>query len=519
MKDLQDLVRVFALYSKKSFDIFLNDNTKGSHGKMHLLYDAIASGTVGNDVDACKYLYGSAVDVSPSTYNSVKARLTRRLVDSCSHLDSEKAFASERTKVRQQCLTDVAALKILQLYSANEAVISLANRLYKTAREYHVTSAAKDAILVLAQLEAYAGREAAFERIASEAAVLVDEERAENLATLHLQRVSSWYAAYWSLRQDNEATIKHYITELAKMKEQFRSVSIHECYYLVSKIYAEVQQNYSMLLTLAAELQAYYDTVPHLKSKLIFSQFVISSMAASIWMGQYEDAKEKVVQVERLVSKGKAAWFAFKEYHIILAQRMKDYTLARSIFLEVVTHPNFRRDDPLMMQKWQLLEFYVRFVSGDQQMRTSLLPSEELKGRSKYRHFRAFSASFGVLSKDLHGYNVVAVFAQILFLLRVRDFDALIQRDESLQTLRRKRLSKLNYRLAIFSHLIHVMVEHNFEVATIERASANWLRKLRNVPPKYKGGTAETLEIIPLEDLWEMMVDELKHPQRHHHTD
>ncbi len=509
MQVLQELVRLYVLYSKNRFDLFQGEKVGAQATRMRKLFEGISSGVITSDANAKTELYGSISKVPASTYNSIKMRLLRRLIDSVSFLDPKRAFVNPRTIARQECIQNVAALKVLLLYRSTQTTKYLAEKTYRLAKQYELTTAAKECLTILAHIEAYAGRQKSYEKYATELLRLIEVQSVEDTSTLYVERVSSWYAANWSLRSDKHKEIARYVKELEEYWLKYRTATLHENYVLLSKILAEAEQDYDRILWLTNELKRYYTGKPVVRNGLFYSQFVISSMAANIWMGRYDAAYHLAKEFESLVPKGRIAWFVFQESYLILALRTKNYTLARNIFLEVITHPSFRRDDPLMLEKWRLLEFYIRFVSSDQ-IRVSLLPAEQLKSKSKYRHFRAFASTFSVLAKDLQGFNVVAVFAQILFLLRVRDYDSLIQRDESLQTLRRKRLNKLNYRLAIFAQLIHVMVEQEFDAARIQKSAAVWLRKLKNVPPKFKGGTAETLEIIPLEDLWEMMMEELK---------
>ncbi len=505
---LQELVRLYAQYGKNRFDIFGDDKQAHQSVRMRKLYEGLLSGTITDDLSGARVLYGAALKVPASTFNSIKMRLQRRLVESVFFLDANRAFNNPRSKARQECIELIAAMRILQLHGANSAAFSIAERIYKTAERYSLTSAMRESCLTISHTYAYRGDQKSFSKFFSKASELARVQLAEDRSTLMLQKVSSWYAASWSLQQFRRAEIQEFVEELNVIRKSTGSATIHENYFVLAKILAEVNQEYRKIIELTNELRALYDENPSIRNGVVYWQFLISSMSANTWLGEYHKAFAIADELQATLPKTKLAWFTFQEQYWILAMRTGDYTLARSIFLEVVAHPKFQRNDAATLERWKLMEFYVRFVS-DEPMRVSLLPEELLQSKSKYRHFRAFTSSFSTIVKDLQGFNVVAVFAQVLFLLRVKDFDSLIQRDESLQTLRRKRLSKLNYRLAIFAHLVHVMVEQNFEVAATKKAAAKWLTKLSNVPQKFKGGAAESLEIIPFEDLWQMMLKEL----------
>ncbi len=506
---LQEMIGLYASLGKKNFDLFHDSVRKKGSTKLELLFKGIESGTIKDDATAHRVLYGEGKRVPISTYNSLKMRFFRRITDSLFFIDTRQAFTIRMNRVLYDAWKNTTIVRILSFTGANRSAEYLAAKTLKVARKYQFTAEASQCCLTLSHGAALRGDQRLFEKFAEQTAFWEGARVAEQQSEIMFARLNSWYAANWSLQQENLIQIANYISEIEVFRERYNTHKLNTFYFQFRRIYAEVEQNYEEVADVYQEVEQYLKKNPQFFSKQTLGLFAISAMSARIWCGDFAQAYRIASRCEQLLAKGKINWFYFQEPHLILALRSGNYELARKIFREVITHPRFNRRDPITLEKWRLLEFYVRFITG-LEFKETLLPADHLRSRSRHRHYRAFSATLSTLSKDLTGYNVVGVFAQILYLLHSGDRDGLVQRDESLQTFRRKRLGKLNYRLAIFAKLIHVMVECGFDPDKTQRRAAAWIKKLSNVPPKFKGGTAETLEIIPLEELWNMLMAELR---------
>lgn len=506
MKYLQEIIQLSASLRQEKVDFFSWNKRKEPKTQFEKLYVGILNGSIVNDKTACQILYGSTKKDKSTTYNSLKSRLFWRLTNSLFFIDQDRVLLNKFNKQLYIIRKNSTIVRILDVRGALTAAAYVAKKNLNTAIQYGFAEDICIFTATLMRATSSIGDEKGFEKYAAINAHWTEAIQYINTANIYFLRINSWYAAQWDLQQENLIEISNYIQTINSYRKKCNVNFLHTTYYHLRRVYAEIEQNYADITMVCDEALEYFKNNPLFSTNQSRAGFILPAFSANIWKGDYEAAYTLAQECTKLLRAGSQNWFYFQEPHFILALRSKNYQLAKQIFIEVTTHPNFNFKNEVMIEKWRLHEFYARFISQED-FKQTLLP----KGiRGKHKHFRAFASTLPTLSKDLTGHNVVAVFAHILYLIRIGDFDTLIQRDESLQVLRRKRLTKLNYRLGIFARMIHIMVEHNFNPVPTQKFAKKWQNKLKHMPEKFKGGTAETLEIIPFEDLWEMMMNELK---------
>lgn len=506
MKYVQEIVQIATKLRREKIEFFTTERGGSKKNKFTQLYEGISSGAIKDDRSACKYLYGDEHRSKLKAYRKLRERFFWRVVNTLFFLDLEKASVPILGRVQYECRKLMIAAQILNSRGASLAAAYLAKRGLDIALKHEFSTEIVECANVIASKYGLEGNTKLFEYYSTLSFEWMQKRDADQKANLYFMRVMSWYAANWSLQQQNLIEIANYIHQIDEWRRLYNTNNLHLYYFRLTLSYSEVEQDYEKIIKVADEIREYFRQKPQFTSKPTLAAFLTAALSAHIWRKEFEEAFDLAKECKELLASGSPTWFSFQEPHIILTLRSGKYELAQSIFKEVINNSRFNRNNALMVEKWRLMEFYVRFVCKEE-MKETLMPGD-IRGKDK--HFRAFASTLTTLSKDLTGFNVVAVFAHILYLLRIGNFDALIERDESLQTLRRKRLSKLNYRLAIFARMIHLIVENNFDHEETRRRAQSWLKKLSNVPQKYAGGTAETLEVIPLEDLWEMMMQELE---------
>jgi len=505
MKYLQEIVQLSATLRKEKVDFFSWNNRNKPKTKFEELYAGIINGKIINDETACIVLYGKPQMSKSSTYNSIKTRLFWRLTNSIFFIDQEKALINPFNRILYEIRKNSTIVKILDLRGAYTSAAYIAKKSLPKAIQYGLAEDICVFTQALMRIASSIGDRKAFEHYANLLLLWTEVINSINITNTYYLRVNSWYAAQWDLQQENLIQISNYINHIDTLRKKHDINILHTTYLHLRRVYAEVEQNYTEVINTCNEAIKYFQDHPKFSTNQAKAGFILPAFTACIWQKEYGEAYILSHKCLKLLRVGSPNWFYFQEPHFILALRSKNYILAKEIFIGVISNINFKSENQVLLEKWRLHEFYIRFITQEDFPKT-LLP----KGvRGKHKHFRAFASTLPTLSKDLSGHNVVAVFAHILYLLRIGDFDTLIQRDESLQVLRRKRLNKLNYRLGVFARMIHIMVDNNFNPAKTQQYSDKWLNKLKNIPDKFKGGTAETLEIIPFEDLWEMMMNEL----------
>ena len=197
-----------------------------------------------------------------------------------------------------------------------------------------------------------------------------------------------------------------------------------------------------------------------------------------------------------------------------MALRSMKSTVAHSMYEEVIGNPGFKEMDERSRAVWSVLGIYVQVLgmsSTDPVVVREANESIELE----YQEIERLNDQLqqgNVLKKDIQGLKVAAVVARVIAMFMRGDYDGMVRRDESLQTLRRKRLRALHRGLDVFLRCIHAMVESNFQFAECQRRTQRLSAELRARDTQRKSDN-EMLEILPFDRLWEVMMRMLRERQ------
>ncbi len=191
-------------------------------------------------------------------------------------------------------------------------------------------------------------------------------------------------------------------------------------------------------------------------------------------------------------------WFYFQEHHLLLALHARRYDLARQLIETVMANSGFLGQREAAKQRWDLYRSYVEFVQPP-----SRLPS------ARQRQLNQQMLVLPEYSRDKRGHNVAIMVLQLLYFLRERNLEPVMLRLERLRKYQQRHLNEGEMlRSRLFLRLLQVIVEKNFDADKAAERSKTLLQQLRDTPPP--GGAFAEVEIIPYENLWEIVLDLLR---------
>lgn len=162
----------------------------------------------------------------------------------------------------------------------------------------------------------------------------------------------------------------------------------------------------------------------------------------------------------------------------------------------------FNKQPPVIKQNFYVLQAYAHF----------LYKIGKISGVTNAKEFRVnkFLNEVPEYSRDKQGVNIPIILVQILFFLADQNHHLIIDRIDSLKLYAYRYLKKdENFRSQCFIRMLGEMVRAGFKrQGTLFRTKA-LMDKLKSVPIDSYPATAEN-EIIPYEDLWEMVLGLLK---------
>ncbi len=195
-------------------------------------------------------------------------------------------------------------------------------------------------------------------------------------------------------------------------------------------------------------------------------------------------------------------WFVIRFGYIQALLHCHEYFSSYQEINMVFNIKSFNKQPPIIKQNYLVGYAYIYF----------LYKIGKIKGVTPDREFRInkFLNEVPEYSKDKQGVNIPIILIQILFFLADHKHHLIIDRMDSLKLYAYRYLKKdENFRSQCFIRMLGEMVRAGFKrQGTLFRTKA-LTDKLKLVPIDTYPATAEN-EIIPYEDLWEMVVGLLK---------
>lgn len=509
MSFLHEIARIVGNRSQKFFEILDIFPRKARKSRMEtkerILFRALLQEK--SEEKAAEIVYGAGTATKEIRFRSLKHDLTHRLLSNLFFLNLGSHKLNDRSAARYYCIKGMAQLKILRLFGNGPAVKYVAQGLCPIAKRYSFYDVLVETYNALAVYYSLRGETALFERYGKEELRCSEILAAEKKVQYYRDWCTAHYAAFSSPRPQLLRQISEYTLEANELRKRYDTPQLQSNYLGLARICAEVEQNYEKVIAVAEEAINYFEKYPYLVNEVRRAVFYLSVMAVKVWQAEYEEAYKYIEILEKIYKIGGPNWYYFKEVHLLLALRSGKEQLALEIFRKAVGIPQFDSSNSLMKEKWTLLEFYTRFLTGADFPET--LIGEEFDDPGAY--FRNFKKMFPRIARDVSGYMLTLAVAHVTYLLSVGDTDGIIISNDALQLFRRRYLSKEGtlFRVGCFLRMINLMVKHNFDAKKTARAAEGLYKKMSGVQEFYRG-TAESMEVLPLERLWKMCLGYLE---------
>lgn len=161
MKNLLSVVRLVSRQKLRKLDIVTEDTLDAKASKFRQFYDALQGGTVRNDREAARLLYGA--DPTDARYRQLKSRLRRRLLNTVFFVDRARGSGPGGIDAAEHELRrEWALVQILRVNGARDAAHAQARGMLSRAERYQLSDLTEAiAALLLADAAAAGDRKAA----------------------------------------------------------------------------------------------------------------------------------------------------------------------------------------------------------------------------------------------------------------------------------------------------------------------------------------------------------------------
>jgi len=499
MQEIKELIHVIRA-NKLSLTptVFENEN-----GKLTDLYTLITSNEVQTDEEAAERLYGEGKD--NAGYRKLRGTLKNHLVDTILHLDLDQYANTHRQKAQCRCYKDWAAVKMLMSKNANDAGISLCQRLLKRAKKYEFTELVMETASLLRVYYGTMGGDLRkfehYNQLFKNVRTIWDHEnRAEELYTeLVIRFVKS---------KANQPEIydkaKQYYNQIAVAMSKYTSYRLHLSGNLIRMMTYTSTNNYQEASALCDEIIHFFEKKDY-AATIPLQIFWYQKIVCCLQMRLFEEGKIAISKCLDNLDEGTYNWFKLKQLDILLSFHTKDYQQAYDRFTDLVNHPQYHVLPEHFTETLRIYSAYLYYLSA--------IGKIELSEKDRnFHNFRIakFVNDTPIFSKDKRGMHIPILIIQILLLTMDRKYGLVIDKIDAIEKYCSRYLRKDDtYRSNCFIKMLLQIPLSNFHRANVERKTQAYMDRLLQVPIELAQQTHD-VEIIPYEDLWEFALASLQ---------
>lgn len=303
--------------------------------------------------------------------------------------------------------------------------------------------------------------------------------------------------------EETKAKAKKYMLELDSVPG-IRTYFFNLNKYRVKSAYYEYAKDYNSLLHISNQAIKEFGVL-EFKAGSALSSIHLRKVYALIQAGRNEETIALGKKDLLRIPPGSPSWF-FMAHYTLKAQLYKgDYIDSIHLISEVINHPKFLNMGDNYKELFNTTLGYIHLIvysgiAGNPIDINTNLPEFKL---GKYLN------TTPVFSKDKRGINVSILLMHVAFLLQRKDYNAIIDRVDSLNQYAYRYLRKDDsFRSNCMIKMVIQMTKADFNPIRTERYTQELLAQLQEVKLAGSGENIET-EIIPYELLWQIMTKSL----------
>lgn len=499
MEELRELVEIGMSGRIGRIEIFDPESEKSSLS--HKLYFGMKRGEIITEEDAKAVLYGSSS--KGFKFNMLKKRLKERLFTTILFVQPRQNIPGAYLVNAYFCYKHYVVAKILMIISARKLGTRLMKKTLKRALEYEVYEIVMLCALGLRHNSLIYGNMARFNRYDNifnvSLKLLTSGAEAERLYhSLLIQFVKSGAVKRGQVEQARIA-----IEKIRAIKETHSSFTIDHSYFMVNTMYRELLGDYQSALELCQGFETYL-----LKNKKIYTYIrhadvLLQKLDCCLYLNNFEKGQECAEKALSFYREGEGNWYACQEAFFLLSLRTGNLDRAAEIYINVVRQPKFQNLVRWRRERWELFSGYLWSFLEIAKRRDL---QKKVESSAKQFKLSRMLNDIPTYAADKEGYNITILILQIIGLIVQENYAEVISRAESLTNYVYKNLHRdpAHIRSQIFIKMLLALVKADFDPSRIQRRTERYLEVLQKTPLRYNASQVY-IEVIPFEDLWEMV--------------
>jgi hypothetical protein len=503
MKDLLELAQIVTPTKLRQVELLSASSNGETPSRIQEFYNLLQDCAVSSDDEAAQRFYNT--DKSASSYQKLRTTVKDRMVNALFMIDLKKASYTDRQTAYYESYKEWAAAKILYGKNARTAAVSLSRKLIKIAKKFEFTELLVD---IYHTLRLYHGTiEGDYKKFSQYNTSFKEYEkiwREENQAEeLYIDLSIGFVNAKATDTEIKEKADRYYLL-LMQSLEEYDTYHLHLCGRLVEVSRYTSVNDYSGALDVCDRAIAFFEKKKY-HASVPLQIFHYQKLICHLQLQQYDVAMKAAGKCEGLLTQGTFNWFKVQETYFLLYSREGQYERASKVIQKAVGHPQFENLPENIRETWLIAEGYIFFL------KKAGVPGKFNTTDNNFRLSR-FLNEMSVFSKDKKGMNITILILEWIIKIADKDFDYLIDRAEATDKYRKRYLrNPSTERSANFLKLLLHVPRYAYDPALLKQKSAKDLQSLKEQPIESANQSFE-IEIIPYEQLWEIIIKLLDRP-------
>lgn len=496
----KDLIKVITRNKIKNIEILGYTNKKKPLTEE--LYDAVIDKDFETEEEAAAYFYpGDSGGLAK--IRKVRWRLVRQLVNLIFFIDNKESKFSERSNAYCNAYRDLAAAKIMYAKTATKAGIHLFQEVLTQSQQHEFTEICAEAARSLRDIYARSAG---------------DKENLSIYTALHRRYEIKRQQEYTGFDYYEEL-ISHYVTRSVSNVQIYEMASTY--YQSLTKIMHEVDTTQFYFYTYSIGLVQYMVGNQYQQALLVCDEaltlfhhrknihqgailaIAIQKLSCLTQLRLFNSPNEDnfLDYCLDLAPEGSFNWFKVLEMQAYYFFYTKRYEIALEIIGKATSHPRYKLLNGVNAEIWQLHAGYLHLLA--KLGRLDAQKVEQVAGEFKYSKFMN---QFKAIESDKEGMNIPLVLFPVLYNLAIGNDLEYGRSLEALDKYRQRYLStEANRRSAYFMKALVALSKKPFEPVASERKIQYEINELKKIPPE-DAARFFVVEIVPYEDLWEMLI-------------
>ncbi len=504
MEELIKISQVLDGYRIRQVDIIGNDESESRYTEFFRL---LKEGKIKTDREAAQYFYGDEATDRSFAYRDFKSIFRERLINTLFFIDTQHPSFNDLESATMSIQKEWAAINILFAKGDLQLPTMLAERLLPVAIKYELTEIV---VYITDRLKnSYGGQIGDLKKYAYYKRVQKEHMniwQAEIQAKDLYQELRLHFIKSTAHKPEVAKIAKRGLDELQLAFEKYKTLRLIYYVYIAKVGQYTAVNDYKKAAELCDEAVRAFAKKPFEVQRLMNS-FLNQKLVCHIQLKQYDLGQAMVTSLLSTQIEGSLSWFKTLEHATILAFHTKNYESAYDFYKQARQSKGFATLKLRHLEIWHLFGGYLYFLIARDKVKGITVKGSQLEDFKMTR----FLKEVEILAKDTTGMHISVLTIQIAVQLLEGKFGKMIDNIDSLTRHRQRHLSKSHalYRHNMFIKMVIQIPRSGFNQSEVRRMTEVMLRNIESTPIQTDGQSLQS-EIIPLEDLWELMVEMLK---------